>query len=83
MMLALLVPIYFVVSNGLMRFLQQVKEVVSVETDGAIPVDAGQRNDVDMPSQLADRESQVIGRLHVAADAKVYVSHGVTLSGGS
>ncbi len=32
MMLALLVPIYFVVSNGLMRFLQQVREVVSVET---------------------------------------------------
>ncbi len=32
MMLALLVPIYFVVSNGLMRFLQQVKETVSVET---------------------------------------------------
>jgi ABC-2 type transport system permease protein/sodium transport system permease protein len=32
MMLALLVPIYFVVSNGLMRFLQQAKEIVSVET---------------------------------------------------
>jgi ABC-2 type transport system permease protein/sodium transport system permease protein len=30
-MLALLVPIYFVVSNGLMKFLQQFKEVVSVE----------------------------------------------------
>ncbi len=32
MMLALLVPIYFVVSNGLMRFLQQVREVVSIES---------------------------------------------------
>lgn len=32
MMLALLVPIYFVVSNGLMRFLQQFKETVSIES---------------------------------------------------
>jgi sodium transport system permease protein len=32
MMLALLVPIYFVVSNGLMQFLQNVKESVAVET---------------------------------------------------
>jgi ABC-2 type transport system permease protein/sodium transport system permease protein len=31
MMLALLVPIYFVVSNGLMKFLQHSKEAVSVE----------------------------------------------------
>jgi len=31
LMLALLVPIYFVVSNGLMRFLQTVKESVTVE----------------------------------------------------
>jgi sodium transport system permease protein len=32
MMLALLVPIYFVVSNGLMKFLQGVKDDVSIET---------------------------------------------------
>ncbi len=32
MMLASLVPIYFVASNGLIRFLQQAKEAVSVET---------------------------------------------------
>ena len=32
MMLALLVPIYFVVSNGLMKFLQHFKEAVPVET---------------------------------------------------
>ena len=31
LMLALLVPIYFVVSNGLMKFLQHFSEVVSVE----------------------------------------------------
>jgi sodium transport system permease protein len=31
MMLALLVPIYFLVSNGLMRLLQQIKELVPIE----------------------------------------------------
>lgn len=32
LMLALLVPIYFVVANGLMQFLESVRDVVSVET---------------------------------------------------